>query len=167
MRVIILATLLLLSLRSCFSRAGVITLVSESEPLTVKVDPGTEVVDWIWFQGPYRNSLVNGPKPPPGKEPKDIIVWQIHPASNGEYYEFASADKIPIITYGRVPEGWQQKLPLTGSPPPLLEGYVYTVNAVTFKGPRPRELCVYVNKGRLELYAEQGGSDSLCGRNLP
>ncbi len=79
MRVILVATLSLFLFQSCFHRAGEITLLSESEPLIVKVNPGTEVIDWVWFQGPYRNVLANGPEPPPRQDPKDVIVWQITP----------------------------------------------------------------------------------------
>jgi hypothetical protein len=151
-RALLIATLLLVFLQSCFHRAGEITLVSESEPLTVKVNPGTEVIDWVWFHGPFRNTLANGPEPPPSKQEKDVIVWQITPSISNQDREFNSPDKHPVITYGLIPEGWEQQLPATGSPPPLLDGYVYTVSAVTFRGPRPKALCVYVNKGRLELY---------------
>ena len=137
-------------------------LVSESEPLIIKVDPGTEVIDWIWFQGPHRNKVANGPEPPPRENPKDVIVWQISPGINSRSDEFSSPDKHPVITYGLVPEGWHQQLPETGSPPPLLDGYVYTVNVITFRHPRPTGLCVYVNKGHLEPYVEKG--DPSCDR---
>ena len=153
MRLILVATLSLFVFQSCFHRAGEITLVAESAPLTVKVNPGTEVIDWVWFQGPFRNSLANGPAPPPSKQEKDVIVWQITPSNSNQDREFNSPDKHPIITYGQLPAGWEQMSPSKGSsPPPLLDGYVYTVSAVTFRGPRPKALCVYVNKGRLELY---------------
>ena len=158
MRGVLLATLLLLQLGSCFQRRGEVTLVSESEPLTVKVDPGSAVIDWVWFQGPHRNVLVNGPEPPPRADPKDVIVWQISPGLSSQDHQFSSPDKFPVITYGQVPEGWAQMLPATGSPPPLLDGYVYTISVITFRSPRPRALCVYVNKGRLEPYVD----DALC-----
>ena len=159
-RVIFAATLSLFLFQSCFHRAGEITLLSESEPLIVKVDPGTEVIDWVWFQGPHQNVLVNGPKPPPREDPRDVIVWQISPGTDSGDGKFASPDKHPIITYGQVPEGWTQQRPLTGSPERLLDGFVYTVHAVTFRGPRPRGLCVYVNNGRLEPYVD--GDDPAC-----
>ena len=161
-RIILLAILLGSGLAGCFSRAGEITLVSESQPLIVKVDPGTEVIDWIWFQGPFRNQLVNGPAPPPSENPKDVIVWQITPRLHSQSDAFSSPDKYPVITYGQVPEGWEQQLPLTGSPPPLLDGYVYTVSAVTFRNPRPRNLCVYVNQGRLEPFTDDGKLHPTC-----
>lgn len=161
MRLAFIAALFLILFQSCFHRAGEITLQSEAEPLTVKVDPGTEVIDWIWFQGPFRNKLANGPAPPPSENPKDVIVWQISPRVHSQSDAFSSPDKFPVIAYGQVPEGWEQWLPSTGSPPPLLNGYVYTVNAITFRNPRPRGLCVYVNNGRLQRYSENG-EDSLC-----
>lgn len=150
MRTVLLATLSLFLFQSCFHRAGEITLVSQSEPLIVELDPGTELIDWVWFQGPLRNLLENGPEPPLRQDPKDVIVWQISPKMSNQAQEFE--DKHPIITYGQVPPRWVQLLPATGSPPPLLDGYVYTVSAVTFGGVRPKTLCVYVNKGRFEPY---------------
>ena len=161
LRVILVTTLSVFLFQSCFHRAGEITLVSESEPLTVKVDPGTEVIDWVWFQGPFRNTVANGPEPPPQQNPKDVIVWQITPGISSQSREFSSPDKHPVIAYGQVPEGWVQQLPETGSPPPLLEGYVYTVNAVTFRGPRPRGLCIYVSDGQIKRYSEHG-EDPFC-----
>lgn len=161
MRGVLFATLLLLQLGACFERTGEVTLVSESEPLTVKIDPGSEVIDWVWFQGPLRNKLANGPEPPPRADPKDVIVWQITPHTHSQDRRFSSPDKFPVITYGKVPEEWVQQLPTTGSPPPLLDGYVYTVSVITFRNPRPRALCVYVKNGRFERYRENG-EDSLC-----
>lgn len=155
-RIVLIVILLGGGLSSCFDRQGEITLVSESEPLTVKVDPGSEVIDWIWFQGPYRNKHPNSPEPPPIENPKGVIVWQISPGIDSGSAEFSSPDKHPVITYGRLPEGWRQLMPETGSPAPLLDGFVYTVNVITFRSPRPAGLCVYVNKGRLEPYVEKG-----------
>jgi hypothetical protein len=161
MRVVFFATLLLLfQLGACFDREGEVTLVSESEPLTVKVDPGSAVIDWIWFQGPRRNVLVNGPEPPPLEDPKDVIVWQITPRLSSQDREFSSPDKFPVIAYGQVPEGWEQQAPATGSPPPLLDGYVYSISVITFRSPRPRALCVYLKNGRLERYVDN--EDALC-----
>lgn len=155
MRAILLAVLLLAQLGACFKRPGEISLLSESEPLSIRVHGGTEQVDWIWFQGPYRNELAQGPTPPPSKRDMDVIVWKIRLAAKNGGYPVADPDKIPDITYGVLPEGWEQELPWDGSPAPLLDGYVYTVGVVTVRGPRPRSLCVYVNNGRLEPYRDK------------
>jgi hypothetical protein len=32
---------------------------------------------------------------------------------------------LPIVSYGKVPAGWTQKIPTQGEPPPLVEGHVY------------------------------------------
>jgi hypothetical protein len=162
-RTILVAILLGLVLGRCFSRPGKIELVSETEPLTVKVHGHSEPVDWIWFQGPYRNLNEQGPAPPPSERDLDVIVWKIRPAGNGEYYEFAQPGTIPAITYGVVPEGWEQELPKTGMAPPLLNGFVYTVGVVTARGPRPNSLCVYVNNGRLQLYGNK--KDPPCDQD--
>ena len=160
MRGVFLATLLLIQLGACFERQGEVMLVSESEPLTVKVDPGSAVIDWVWFKGPHRNVHVNGPEPPPRAYPEDVIVWQITPRLSSQDYDFSSPDKFPVITYGQVPEGWAQQRPSTGSPPPLLDGYVYAVSVITFRSPRPKPLCVYVKNGRLERYVDS--EDPSC-----
>ena len=161
MKVILLATLLLMTqVGACFSRPGEITLLSEIEPLSIRVHGGTEQVMWIWFQGPYRNATVQGPAPPPSKRDIDVIVWKIRLAAKDGVIPFVEPDKIPDITYGQVPEGWEQELPEAGTPPPLLDGYVYTVGVVTHRGPAPRSLCVYVNKGSLEPYKDK--TDPPC-----
>ena len=159
-RIVLVAALSLFLFQSCFHRAGEIMLVSESVPLTIKVDPGTETIDWVWFRGPWRNELVNGPEPPPRQDPKDVIVWQITPRMHSQDREFSSPDKFPVIIYGQLPDRWEQMAPSTGSPEPLLDGYVYIISAVTFRNPRPKSLCVYVKNGRLERY--RGNADYRC-----
>ena len=58
------------------------------------------------------------------QRPKDdVVLWQIWPAptTNNE------ANALPTVTYGSVPPGFVQKVPTSGSPPPLVEGKVYEV----------------------------------------
>jgi len=53
-------------------------------------------------------------------KPKDnVVLWQI-------WAEGDNSGHVPrIITYGKVPTGFIQKIPLSGEPPPLIEGRVY------------------------------------------
>lgn len=51
----------------------------------------------------------------------DKTLWQIWPDS----WEQGQLESLPVITYGKVPKGWTQKIPLEGTPPPLVEGKVY------------------------------------------
>jgi len=52
---------------------------------------------------------------------EDKPVWWIFPndAAHGDY------KNLPSITYGTVPSGWNQKVPIMGKPPQLIEGRVY------------------------------------------
>lgn len=45
-------------------------------------------------------------------------------------FSLFEADKVPLITYGVLPAGWEQEIPEDGPPLSLLEGYVYYVQAV-------------------------------------
>ncbi len=60
-----------------------------------------------------------------GKEPK--VIWQIRPKSGTDN----SAKGLPQITYGQVPQGFEQLVPDVGTAPVLQEGRVYTAS-----GPR-------------------------------
>ncbi|HSE31256.1 MAG TPA: hypothetical protein VLA93_06735 [Pyrinomonadaceae bacterium] len=63
-------------------------------------------------------------------------------------------------TYGQLPEGWDQEIPQEGSPPQLIDGYVYYIGIVAARGAGP-ELCVFLKKGQLHPY-EDGGEDGHC-----
>jgi len=51
---------------------------------------------------------------------KNVTVWRIVPEKVD-----TPIDKLPSITYGRVPVGFIQKTPENGSPPSLAEGKLY------------------------------------------
>ena len=48
-------------------------------------------------------------------------VWQISP----DHYESGDAENLPVVSYGKTPAGWTQKIPALGEPPSLVEGHVY------------------------------------------
>lgn len=54
-------------------------------------------------------------------------IWQIRPKSGTDN----SADGLPRITYGQVPQGFEQLVPSVGTPPALEEGKTYAAS-----GPR-------------------------------
>ena len=54
-------------------------------------------------------------------ETTNQTVWQIWP----DRYENGDAGNLPVVTYGKVPAGWTQKMPALGEPSPLVEGHVY------------------------------------------
>ena len=57
-------------------------------------------------------------------------IWKTSP-SKGIW-----AGDVPVITYGDVPAGWSQSIPLTGRPPALIEGRVYEARSIINTGPR-------------------------------
>ena len=53
------------------------------------------------------------------KPKENIVLWQI-------WAEGDNSGRVPsVITYGKVPTGFIQKIPVSGEPPPLAEGHVY------------------------------------------
>lgn len=52
---------------------------------------------------------------------KNIILWQIWPKGTDE----GTIRKLPPITYGKLPDGFVQKVPQSGEPPALMEGKIY------------------------------------------
>ena len=61
-----------------------------------------------------------------GKEEQKVI-WQIRPSAGTDN----SANGLPQITYGQVPQGFEQLVPSMGTAPALQEGKVYAAS-----GPR-------------------------------
>lgn len=55
---------------------------------------------------------------------KDTVLWEIRP--NNLSFEDKRIRKLPPITYGKVPQGFTQKIPVRGEPPPLVEGRMYS-----------------------------------------
>ena len=136
----------------CFhSSKSKITLVSNSSPLAFKVD-GDAQVQWIWVRGPFQNEHDPAPEIPEPSDPEKIIVWRIAPAVQNGARRYVPMNKIPPITYGQVPEGWEQVIPESGAPPALLDGYVYRIGVVARGG---ADLCVLVKNGQIQSYEEQ------------
>jgi hypothetical protein len=58
----------------------------------------------------------------PWTEPKpkeNVVLWQVWPKGSNV------VEDLPVITYGKVPPGFIQKIPESGAPPPLVEGKIY------------------------------------------
>lgn len=53
-------------------------------------------------------------------------MWEIRPTEEN------LISKLPEITYGVVPPGFEQKVPNTGAPPPLVEGKLYQAGGPAF-----------------------------------
>ena len=130
---------------SCHYNSNSITLESNAAPLKFKLD-GSDEVQWIWIQGPYQNM-----REPAPKLADQGVIWTIVPPGG----KFVPMKEVPPITYGQLPEGWKQLAPQAGSPPPpLLDGYVYHIDAVLVRGAAPT-LCVYVKGGQLQRHTEE------------
>lgn len=152
---ILLACLLL---SRCFGKYTEMK-VSTSTPLVIEVS-GTADMDWIWVQGPRQNVNVRGPEPPKLDDPKKIIIWKIHGPLKDNAWMFVPVSEIPPITYGQLPEGWDQEIPKTGTPPPLLDGYVYYIGLIAGGVGSGANMCVYIKDGKIEPYSDDTGGCS-------
>ena len=65
-----------------------------------------------------------------GKDQKTVI-WEIRPKSGTDN----SAQGLPQITYGQLPQGFEQRVPSGGTPPALQEGKVYAASGPTIEVP--------------------------------
>jgi hypothetical protein len=52
----------------------------------------------------------------------NIVLWEIWPTTADK-----TISRISPITYGKVPQGFTQKIPVSGEVPPLIEGKIYEV----------------------------------------
>lgn len=120
---------------------------------------GRQELQWIWFQGPYKNRIDGGPEPPTYSDPKRVILWEIHPPD----FKFIPMDQLPSLTYGELPSGWEQKFPVNGSAPEALkEGYVYSVQVVSTIGP-DLKMCIAIKNGQVSQYQEPG-ENVICAK---
>lgn len=136
----------------CLGPPVQVKLVSNSTPLTFKLN-GWGEVDWIWVQGPYQNVRAPAPEPPRLNIPRENLIWHIFPP------KFIPVNEVPAIMYGQLPEGWRQESPGTGTPPPLLDGYVYYVGVVPVRNGGSRGICVYIKDGKIEPYTDDLGGN--------
>jgi len=60
------------------------------------------------------------------------MIWQIEPGIGPE----REIENLPPITYGVVPPGFSQALPVNGSPPKLVEGKTYEAGGPGVMVPR-------------------------------
>jgi len=103
----------LLCICTCCSQETTIDVDGGKAP-TIHVH-GTDAVDWIW---------VYGPQGPEGEGPR--IIWKINHTGDPMLIP-----DLPSITYGKVPEGFEQEIPANGEPPSLVDGQIYGITVVT------------------------------------
>ncbi len=149
----LLLLLLTLIMGPCVSRQGTIKLISAQNPPTFEIG-GTGDLGWIWFQGPYQNPSEPAPPLPENSDPKSVILWKIYPSGDGEVRPFIPFGDVPPITYGRLPQNWEQEIPKSGSPPALRDGYVYTVQGVGERAGHAA-MCVFIKNGQALPYEDK------------
>ena len=95
--------------------------LNQTQPPSFQFDSGiSECCNFLTFYQVEEVAPENQNVPWLQSKPKEnIVLWQIW--SQGD-----NSGQVPrIITYGKVPTGFVQKIPLSGEPPPLAEGKVY------------------------------------------
>ena len=144
---------LLTLLSTCVQNPSTISLVDAGKA-TFRIT-GQQKLQWIWFKGPYQHE--EGPPPPISQDddPKKIIIWKIAPPG----FKDISMDSAPLVTYGVLPDGWEQEIPEDKTQPPaLLDGYWYSIGAVPERGAGPK-MCIFKKDGQIYPYT---GDDELC-----
>lgn len=108
----------------------VLLLVSGCKSLSISVNDSNPPV-FSFAAGQFAECcdhlafLVVAEVPAAGDQEK--VVWKIQPRPGTDN----SAQRLPRITYGQVPPGFEQVIPSTGTAPALEEGKVYAAS-----GPR-------------------------------
>lgn len=93
-----------------------IAVVNQSNPPSFKLSGSGRLVFFSVFKVPRdRPSSIDDPK-----------MWEIRPVDEN------LISKLPNITYGVVPPGFQQTIPETGTPPLLVEGTLYEAGGPAF-----------------------------------
>jgi hypothetical protein len=108
----------------CDGARNVFSVARETTPPTFSTS-GND-----WLLGIEVNVFPAGMAPEQIGQTQGETIWKISPPKR------IWADDVPVITYGEVPAGWSQSIPLTGRPPELIEGRVYEARSILGDGPR-------------------------------
>jgi hypothetical protein len=87
--------------------------------------------------------------------PQRIIIWKIQPPP------FLPLNDVPPITYGTLPDGWEQEIPKREVPPPLSDGGIYYVSGIPRVGPNIK-LCFLVSGENITPYLGKTQGKDLC-----
>jgi hypothetical protein len=122
--------------------ATVVGVLASCHSLTISMDENVppnfnfsagifaECCRHLTFLGVYEVPPENQNLPWAAPRPKeDIVLWQIWPKDSN------AAENVSVITYGKVPPGFIQKIPESGEPPPLVEGKIYEVGGPAIEVP--------------------------------
>lgn len=110
-------------LASCDGARNVFSIARETTPPTFSTS-GND-----WLLGMELNVFPAGMTPEQIGQTQGETIWKISPPKG------IWADDVPLITYGVVPPGWSQSIPLTGRPPEPMEGRVYEARSILKTGP--------------------------------
>ena len=113
-------TLLLVVVLGCAhcERDTRIYFVDDRNPPVFSLD-GNGYLNFFWV------SEVGAPEPIPEdlrvSNGKDRLIWVIWPSNVSD----TSIGKLPKIAYGKIPDGFIQRIPGQAEPPALIEGKIY------------------------------------------
>jgi hypothetical protein len=82
-----------------------------------------------WLLGMQVQAFPSGMTPTQIGRTQGETIWKIAAPKKTWATDF------PLITYGRIPDGWAQTIPITGRPPALTEGRVYEATPFDSTGP--------------------------------
>ena len=125
--------------------SGKVRLVAEQMPLTFEFR-GRGNLWFIYVDGPFSTGEGGALAPQAGYDSQNPL-WRIH----GPEYRPIPLNDLPSIAYGRLPPGWEQVIPKTGTPPPLIDGAVYYIAATTSEG-RSIHMCVLIRDGKPQVH---------------
>ena len=83
----------------------------------------------VWLLGMEVEALPLGMTPQQINQTQGETIWKISPPKRTWATDF------PLITYGDIPNGWSQTIPVQGPPPTLVEGRVYEARPFDSSGP--------------------------------
>jgi hypothetical protein len=99
-------------------RNTIISFADDKNPPTFSLN-GNGTLNFFWV------SEVDAPPPIPEDvrlmNGKDRMIWEIWPTN----VPSTSIYDLPKIVYGKIPDGFTQKIPVQVEPPPLIEGKIY------------------------------------------
>lgn len=124
------------ALRLLFTDAGLFVILSLmtgltgcERPLRVSLDGGNPPTFTFGGGGELQRVAIFEITPDGRLPPKGSAFWVLFPKG------VVKAGNSPKITYGIVPDGFYQKVPVSGTAPPLQEGKVYGFGAETRGAP--------------------------------
>lgn len=115
-RALVAASIIFIASLVACERDMTIAVVNQSNPPSFKLSGSGRLIFFSVFEVPRdRPTTIDDPK-----------IWEIRPVDENRI------SNLPNIAYGVVPPGFQQTIPETGTPPPLVEGKLYEAGGPAF-----------------------------------